>query len=84
MTLLEENHWSAIEENSDFKKNAAKECAKITLQHCIDEFTKFYFESGEDYNLWDEEIEPYPATRILDAMKNKLNELQQQLSDLNK
>lgn len=41
----------------------------------IKHFEDFYFEMGEDYNLWDEEIEPYPAQRILDAMKKKLDEL---------
>lgn len=72
MTLLEEDHWSAIEENSDFKKNAAKECAKITLQFTIDVIQDMRWNwigvNGDAYN---------------DA-GYKIKELKKQLSDLNK
>lgn len=35
----------------------------------IDKLKEFYFESMEDYHLWDEEGKPYPAQRQLDAIK---------------
>ena len=37
---------------------------EITLQELED----FYFQSGEDWHLWDEQG-PYPIQRIFDALK---------------
>ena len=36
----------------------------------IKELEDFYFQTGEDWHLWDEqELGPYPVQRIFDAMK---------------
>jgi len=36
----------------------------------IKELEDFYYETGEDWHLWDEqELGPYPIQRIFDAMK---------------
>lgn len=40
----------------------------------ISEFEDFYFDTCEDWQLWDEEEKgEYPAERILEAMKKFLN-----------
>jgi hypothetical protein len=39
----------------------------------IDELEEFYYQSGEDWHLWDDETQgPYPVQRMLDAMKTFL------------
>ncbi len=46
----------------------------------IKQFENFYFDSGEDWHLWDEDEEkkPYPITRQLDAMKKFLEKLKKE------
>ncbi|MBP8976131.1 MAG: hypothetical protein KBG83_05375 [Bacteroidetes bacterium] len=77
---LEEKHYSAIENEVSTvqnvtvgRENAAKECAKITLEYCIDVLKEVRFQSDE--------AESMGLNNRTDAMTIRL---QQQLSDLNK
>ena len=77
---LEEKHYSAIENEVSTvqnvtvgRENAAKECAKITLEYCIDVLKEVRFQSDE--------AESMGLNNRTDAMMIRL---QQQLSDLNK
>ena len=77
---FEEKHYSAIENEVSTvqnvtvgRENAAKECAKITLEYCIDVLKEVRFQSDE--------AESMGLNNRTDAMTIRL---QQQLSDLNK
>jgi hypothetical protein len=46
----------------------------------VSELEDFFYESCEDYHLWDEtEDGPYPVQRILDAMGKFLKKKQEEI-----
>lgn len=48
-------------------------------ERIIKNLDEFYFEMGEDYNLWDEEKQgAYPVQRIFDAMKKFIDGLKEE------
>ena len=73
MTPLEEKHCDVLMTNGLSYAQLSKECAKITLHHCIDVLKEVRFQSDE--------AESMGLNNRTDAMTIRL---QQQLSDLNK
>jgi hypothetical protein len=54
--------------------------SKITSMIPVSELEEFYYQSCEDYHLWDDtEYGPYPVQRILDAMGKFLKKKQEEI-----
>ena len=70
MTLLEEKHCDVLMTNGLSYVQLSKECAKITLQHCIDVLNDIGNPSS------------FNKETTYGFLKMKLLELNQQLSDL--